>query len=716
MIPALICVALLAVSSEDVSPPTADLPRDYREARARAGRSSAEQVRLALWCEARGLARERLHHLAQAVMSDPTNATARGLLGLVAYQGRFLRPEAVADRAGADPGLAQYEARRERAAYTADAQWALGVWAHERGLKGQARAHFSAVTRLDPGRGDAWRRLGYRSREGRWVTDAQLAAEQAEAEVQDRADRKWRPILEDWRRRLARPRQHADAESGLAGVDDPRAVPSIVRVFGGVGSEQPRAVQLLGQLDGQSSSRALAILAVASPSVKVRRLATETLRGRDPREYAELLIGLLGEPIRFEVKHVAGSGSSGELLVGGTRANVRRVYTPPPVLRPDDQLGLDAAGLPIIFRHVGADSILVRLWEMELIAAKAQEGAEEPIRSGTAARLSGAEALYLLNDGRKSLEGFMTMVQTVRATPDGDALTVLQASQSFNPLPASARFLVQFDEIALVPLGQVFAEAQRSRRAAEQQLLEDVRALEDHNVAVRMANDRAAGVLNGATGQSLPPERRAWASWWLDRVGYASASPAWTSRRTVTMDVPIAYQPPILPEGAYREVTRVERRSCFGAGTPVQTVAGPRPIESLRIGDLVLTQSTASGGLGYHPILVVHRNPPSPTIRVKLGGEAVVSSHFHRFWLAGRGWVMARDLKVGETVRTLGGVAVVESVEPDAAQPVFNLDVADDADFFAGRAAALVHDNTLPDPGLVPFDAASVVVAVKPAG
>ncbi len=109
----------------------------------------------------------------------------------------------------------------------------------------------------------------------------------------------------------------------------------------------------------------------------------------------------------------------------------------------------------------------------------------------------------------------------------------------------------------------------------------------------------------------------------------------------------------------------------------------------------MLTQSTSSGALGYRPILVVHHNPPSATFRIRLKGESIISSHFHRFWVAGRGWVMARDLKAGDPVRTLGGVVPVEAVEADKVQLVYNLDVAEDADFLrCGHAAALVHDNT----------------------
>ena len=63
----------------------------------------------------------------------------------------------------------------------------------------------------------------------------------------------------------------------------------------------------------------------------------------------------------------------------------------------------------------------------------------------------------------------------------------------------------------------------------------------------------------------------------------------------------------------------------------------------------------------------------------------IVSSYFHRFWKAGSGWVMARDLKVGDPIRTLNGTVQVTAIEDGKVVPVFNLDVADDADFFVGE-------------------------------
>jgi hypothetical protein len=118
----------------------------------------------------------------------------------------------------------------------------------------------------------------------------------------------------------------------------------------------------------------------------------------------------------------------------------------------------------------------------------------------------------------------------------------------------------------------------------------------------------------------------------------------------------------------------------------------------------VLTQSTKTGALDYQPVLVVHHNPPSRTFKVSLGDEVIVSSAFHRFWKAGQGWVMARDLTIGDPIRTLNGTVKVAKIEEGRVVPVFNLDVSVDADFFVGQRAALVHDNSLPDLRQPPFD------------
>src|SRR5262249_1123806 len=60
--------------------------------------------------------------------------------------------------------------------------WQLALWCEEQGLRAEATAHLTAVTRLDPGRDAAWKRLGCRKYNGRWMTPEQISALKSEEE------------------------------------------------------------------------------------------------------------------------------------------------------------------------------------------------------------------------------------------------------------------------------------------------------------------------------------------------------------------------------------------------------------------------------------------------------------------------------------------------------------------------------------------------------
>ena len=716
---ALIFAGLIATApaADPTSPP--NVAQTYQEARAKAGRSPDDQVKLALWCEAHGLTAERLNHLTLAVLADPKNAAARGLMGLVFHDGRWLRPEALAERLKADQdhaaALKEYAEKRLKAAYTADAQWALGVWCDEHGLKDQARAHLTAVVRLDPTRENAWKRLGYKKHEGRWITDGQLTAEKAEVEAQKAADKKWKSLLEKYKAMLDQPSKREEAEAALAEITDPRAVPSIGRVFAASESTQARAVQLLGQIDAPSASKALAFLAVFGKSAEARRAASESLRGRDPREYANLLIAMIQKPIKFEVKSVGGPGSPGELYVEGQKANFRRLYSPTSPFQPGDTIVIDQYGQPVIRRLLSfyAYSLGGRAFNPRILT-----GLSSSYEDNYTSQSFGMGSLASFGQFQnQDTVGAIEALAKGGQLPSGPATSRSTANSARQTprLPGTGASAGPRDfaseTLADIPLAQAVAESERSTLVSQQQLASDVAALENSNKSVVETNDRVNSILNNATGQNLPADRTTWERWWVNILGYAFVTGQTTTNPTFVEVVPSGYVPQITPN-IITSTLGVSGISCFGAGTPVRTIDGIRPIESLRVGDRVLTQSTATGALGYRPILVVHHNPPSPTFRITLKGEPIISSHFHRFWLAGRGWVMARDLKPGDPVRTLGGIAPVESVEADKVQLVYNLDIADDADFFAGQIGALVHDNTLPDPRLTPFDAAPAPVAV----
>jgi hypothetical protein len=67
---------------------------------------------------------------------------------------------------------------------------------------------------------------------------------------------------------------------------------------------------------------------------------------------------------------------------------------------------------------------------------------------------------------------------------------------------------------------------------------------------------------------------------------------------------------------------------------------------------------------------------------------------------------MARELRAGDRLRVIEGLVEVRAVEADATQPVFNLDVDQNRDFFVGTKGSLVHDFSFVQPVLAPFDLA----------
>jgi hypothetical protein len=226
-------------------------------------------------------------------------------------------------------------------------------------LKNQATAHFHQALRLDPSREVAWKHLGYRKAGGRWQRPELLAAAKAEGQEHQKANKHWKPILEKLRTNLKSKdkARRAEAEKALTQITDRRALPMVWSPLGlGDAALQEIAVQVLAQIDDPSAARALVLLGVLSGSGDVRGRVIGSLRRRDPREFASMLIEMIQQPIAYGVKPVRGPGQRGELLIKGqgTAANLKRLCSSPagPSItpQPGDRVSLDENGLPVIVR------------------------------------------------------------------------------------------------------------------------------------------------------------------------------------------------------------------------------------------------------------------------------------------------------------------------------------------------------------------------------
>jgi hypothetical protein len=582
-----------------------------------------------------------------------------------------------AAKAAESAALAEYNAQRSRAPNTADAHWKLGLWCEQKGLKAEATAEFAAVVRLDPGRDPAWKKLGYVKHNGRWASPEALAAERAEADEQKKADALWMPRLARWKSWLGQKAKRADADRELAAVTDPRAVPAIWKAFAGGGpDDQERAIDVLGHVEGRGALHALAILAIYGKTEGVRRAAVETLARRKADDVLMFWIGQLRDPTKYEVRPVAGPGSPGVLLVDGERFNVRRFYAPPSVFQAQQQF---LNGTPNLGQSRGTLQV-----QFESNSVNLPPGSR-----------------YVGYDAVKKQSFYIYDYTWAPKTPAPDR-------PSGDPAPAYQK-AEQRELQTESNLAFALGETMKMANGAQMRLESDIAAIEVANATIRETNGRLTAALRRVAGEpKLGESREEWLKWWMEHRGYAYVPPKERAKRTVDVQVPLPYVPtsgpPIIAAGGggggssagtvcliwdheKGQSPRVTPENCFAAGTPVLTPDGPRPIESLRPGDRVLSRG------GPATVLDVYRSQASRTLRLVVAGEAIVTTAGHPLWKVGPGWTRAGDLAPGDAVLASAGPARVDSIEPGAGATVYNLLVSDGACYLVGRPGLLAHDG-----------------------
>lgn len=244
------------------------------------------------------------------------------------------------------------------------------------------------------------------------------------------------------------------------------------------------------------------------------------------------------------------------------------------------------------------------------------------------------------------------------------------------------------DPILSSGVGGGVAPVENIARLQEQDAANRVERLEtavaEQNAAIDETNRRVGDVLATATGANVLPSPESWWQWWNEYN--ESYLPGEKPVREVynRQELPTPPAPP--------------RYECLIAGTPVWTALGLVPIEEIAVGDRVLSQDPQTGELAYKPVLRTTVRPPDRLVKVVFGGEALQSSGGHPFWVAGEGWVKARNLKPGARLHTVDGTSEVWSVHPTGCEETYNLVVADFHTYFVGQAKILSHDNTIREP------------------
>ena len=211
-------------------------------------------------------------------------------------------------------------------------------------------------------------------------------------------------------------------------------------------------------------------------------------------------------------------------------------------------------------------------------------------------------------------------------------------------------------------------------------------------------NNRISEVLQVTTGYNYGDNPQGWWELWrnYNELEYSKDRPTYSH---------LEHEEDINYSSDYKFVPvappPVQCVSCFPAGTLVWTQSGSVPIESIQIGDLVLSQDPITGCLDYRPVLNTTVRDPSPTMKLDFNDESIVATRGHRFWVIGNGWRMAKHLAAGSQLHGVDSDSDLVSVSEGEKAVAYNLVVGDFHTYFVGKNRLLVHDNGCPRPTTV---------------
>ncbi|WP_336784643.1 S8 family serine peptidase [Paenibacillus sp. MMO-177] len=134
--------------------------------------------------------------------------------------------------------------------------------------------------------------------------------------------------------------------------------------------------------------------------------------------------------------------------------------------------------------------------------------------------------------------------------------------------------------------------------------------------------------------------------------------------------------------------------NCFTAGTKVTTPDGEVSIENIKVGDLVLSKDPITEVTAYKSVEQVFQKDIDESWKITVGGEIITTTSEHPFWIVDKGWVLAKDLTIGDQFETYDGSKIfVEKIENiQEHNVVYNFAVQDFHTYYVTNLKILTHN------------------------
>lgn len=275
----------------------------------------------------------------------------------------------------------------------------------------------------------------------------------------------------------------------------------------------------------------------------------------------------------------------------------------------------------------------------------------------------------------------VSQVQNISASAQRGQIASIQSQQRMFASDLSAPAQIAADEIA------ASQDALEAQKQFEQRL-------QQSNGELKESSQKVYRLLAKTTGQSLAETPAAWWDWWRESNGQTLArKPLRESNYQLVDQARVQVNHALL--GEFRQ------HECLTRGTLVQTQSGLRPIESILVGDLVLSQNVESGELGLKPVIKTTIRPPLSTLRMVTEAGEIQATAGHRWFVSGKGWLMTKELQTDMLLHNASGTTRIVSLIADPLeQETFNLVVDEFHSYFVGPERVLSYDNSELQPTL----------------
>ena len=140
--------------------------------------------------------------------------------------------------------------------------------------------------------------------------------------------------------------------------------------------------------------------------------------------------------------------------------------------------------------------------------------------------------------------------------------------------------------------------------------------------------------------------------------------------------------------------------TCFVAGTMILTAAGLTAIEHIKAGDKVISTNPETFETAEKSVLKTYVRQTDKLIHLVIGGEEIITTETHPFYVKDRGFVEAGELQAGEHLLNVNGKELLIeefwSERLDEPETVYNFQVEDFHTYFVGENKIWVHNADYP--------------------